>query len=87
MWELPNDEAYLEQIKSSIADLKNSGGRPGGAITAGLFIGQFADKTPWVHVDIAGTSDTDKNRGYNLKGGTGAGVRTLIQLAANLGRL
>ena len=87
MWELPNDEAYLEQIKSSIADLKNSGGRPGGAITAGLFIGQFAGETPWVHVDIAGTSDTDKNKGYNLKGGTGAGVRTLIQLAANLGRL
>lgn len=87
IWELPNDEAYLDQIKSSIADLKNSGGRPGGAITAGLFIGQFADKTPWVHVDIAGTSDTDKNRGYNLKGGTGAGVRTLIQLATNLGKL
>lgn len=87
MWELPSDEEYLEQIKSSIADLKNSGGRPGGTITAGLFIGQFAEKTPWVHVDIAGTSDADKEKGYNLKGGTGAGVRTLIQLAANLGTL
>ncbi|SMC64492.1 leucyl aminopeptidase [Sporomusa malonica] len=87
MWELPNDEEYLEQIKSSIADLKNSGGRPAGTITAGLFIGQFAEKTPWVHVDIAGTSDADKEKGYNHKGGTGAGVRTLIQLATNLGTL
>ncbi|HWR43080.1 leucyl aminopeptidase [Sporomusa sp.] len=87
MWELPNDEEYLEQIKSSIADLKNSGGRAGGTITAGLFIGQFADNTPWVHVDIAGTADADKDKGYNLKGGTGAGVRTLIQLATNLGTI
>ena len=87
MWELPNDEEYLGQIKSSIADLKNSGGRPGGAITAGLFIGRFAGKTPWVHIDIAGTSDTDKEKGYNLKGGTGVGVRTLIQLATTLGQL
>ncbi|QDR80589.1 leucyl aminopeptidase [Sporomusa termitida] len=87
MWELPNDEEYLEQIKSSIADLKNSGGRAAGTITAGLFIGQFADPTPWVHIDIAGTSDADKTKGYNLKGGTGAGVRTLIQLATHLGGL
>lgn len=84
MWELPNDEEYLRQIKSSVADLKNSGGRPAGAITAGLFIGEFAEKTPWVHIDIAGTSDADKDKGYNLKGGTGVGVRTLVQLAANL---
>lgn len=82
MWELPNDEEYLEQIKSSIADLKNSGGRAAGTITAGLFIGEFVDKKPWVHLDIAGTSDADKDKGYNIKGGTGVGVRTLIQLAA-----
>ena len=87
MWELPNDDEYFAQIKSSVADLKNSGGRPGGAITAGLFIGQFAEKTPWVHIDIAGTSDADKDKGYTLKGGTGAGVRTLIQLADNAGML
>lgn len=85
LWQLPNDDEYLEQVKSSIADLKNTGGRPGGAITAGLFIGQFADKTPWVHLDIAGTADTDKDKGYNCKGGTGVGVRTLVQLAAALG--
>ncbi|TWH49294.1 leucyl aminopeptidase [Sporomusa sp. KB1] len=86
LWELPNDVEYFEQIKSSIADLKNTGGRPGGTITAGLFIGQFADKTPWVHVDIAGTADTDKDKGYNRKGGTGVGVRTLIQLATALSK-
>lgn len=80
MWELPNDTEYLEQIKSSIADLKNTGGRNAGTITAGLFIGEFAGKTPWVHIDIAGTSDTEKDKGYNLKGGTGVGVRTLVQL-------
>jgi len=80
MWELPNDTEYLEQIKSSIADLKNTGGRYAGTITAGLFIGEFAAKTPWVHIDIAGTSDAEKDKGYNLKGGTGVGVRTLVQL-------
>lgn len=86
MWELPNDKEYLDQIKSSIADLKNTGGRPAGTITAGMFIGQFADKTPWIHIDIAGTSDANKDKGYNLKGGTGVGVRTLVQLAVNLGQ-
>lgn len=86
LWELPNDDEYLEQIKSSIADLKNTGGRPGGTITAGLFIGQFAGKAPWVHIDIAGTADTDKDKGYNCKGGTGVGVRTLIQLATTLSK-
>lgn len=87
MWELPNDDEYAEQIKSSVADLKNTGGRPAGTITAGLFIGQFADKTPWVHIDIAGTSDTDKDKGYNLKGATGVGVRTLVQLASTLRKI
>lgn len=86
MWELPNDNEYLEQIKSSIADLKNTGGRPAGTITAGLFIGEFAGTTPWVHIDIAGTSDADKDKGYNSKGGTGVGVRTIIQLMNMLGK-
>lgn len=84
MWQLPSFEEYREQIKSDIADLKNSGGRMAGAITAGIFIGQFVDDLPWVHIDIAGTSDTDKTKGYNLKGATGAGVRTLIQLAKDI---
>ena len=84
MWELPNNEEYLKQIKSDVADLKNVGGRPAGAITAGVFIGQFVGETPWVHIDIAGTSDTDKADGYNQKGATGVGVRTLVELAKSL---
>lgn len=84
MWEMPGFDEYNEQIKSDIADLKNSGGRMAGAITAGLFISNFVGNLPWVHIDIAGTSDTDKTKGYNIKGATGVGVRTLIQLAENL---
>ena len=84
MWELPNFSEYKEQIKSDIADLKNSGGRMAGAITAGLFIGQFVNDIPWVHIDIAGTVDGTKDSGYHVKGGTGVGVRTLIQLAHNI---
>ena len=84
MWELPNFPEYKELIKSDIADLKNSGGRMAGAITAGSFIAQFVNDVPWVHIDIAGTADNKKVNGYNVKGGTGVGVRTLIQLAQNL---
>jgi len=84
MWELPNFDEYKEQIKGVLADLKNSGGRHAGAITAGLFISEFAEDTPWVHIDIAGTASTDKAKGYNLKGATGVGVRTLTQLILNL---
>ena len=84
MWQLPSYEEYNEQIKSSIADIKNSGGRPAGAITAGLFLANFTDGLPWAHIDIAGTVTTDKDKGYLVKGATGVGVRTLIQLAENL---
>ncbi len=86
MWELPLFEEYKEQIKSDIADLKNSGGRPAGAITAGLFLAAFAGAKPWVHVDIAGTVSSDKDKGYNVKGATGTGVRTLVRLAEDLGK-
>ncbi|MCX7779356.1 MAG: leucyl aminopeptidase [Negativicutes bacterium] len=84
MWRLPAYDEYKEQIKSPIADLKNSGGRPAGAITAGLFLAAFAGETPWAHIDIAGTATINKDSGYNPKGATGAGVRTLIQLAQDL---
>jgi leucyl aminopeptidase len=83
MWELPNYPEYKEQIKGVLADLKNSGGRPAGTITAGLFLREFAEDTPWVHIDIAGTASTDKPKGYHLKGATGVAVRTLAQLAIN----
>lgn len=84
MWELPLFDEYKEQIKSDIADLKNTGGRPAGAITAGLFLASFADATPWVHIDIAGTVSCSKESGYNVKGATGVGVRTLVELAGRL---
>jgi leucyl aminopeptidase len=77
-WQLPMLEEYKEQNKSNVADIKNSGGRPAGSITAALFLAEFAGDTPWVHMDIAGTSDTDKERGYLVKGATGIPVRTLV---------
>jgi leucyl aminopeptidase len=78
IWQMPMFEEYKEQNKSDVADLKNSGGRFGGSITAAQFLAEFAGDTPWVHLDIAGTSDTDKERGYQVKGATGVPVRTLI---------
>jgi len=84
MWQLPNYPEYKELIKSDVADLKNSGGRPAGAITAGMFLAEFAEKTPWVHIDIAGTVTSEKDNGYNVKGATGVGVRTLVSLARSL---
>lgn len=84
MWKLPLCEEYKEQIKSSIADIKNSGGRQAGAITAALFLSHFTANMPWVHIDIAGTVTASKEKGYQVKGATGVSVRTLIQLAKNL---
>ena len=80
IWRLPHFEEYKEQIKSTVADLKNSGGRNAGTITAGLFIGEFTKGLPWIHLDIAGTSWADKDMDYIAKGGTGVGVRTLYHL-------
>lgn len=84
MWQMPIFEEYKEQIKSDIADMKNSGGRPGGALTAALFLANFAETTPWVHIDIAGTVTTEKEKGYQVKGATGVGVRTLVELISTL---
>ncbi|MFQ5840731.1 MAG: leucyl aminopeptidase, partial [Candidatus Methylomirabilales bacterium] len=64
IWQMPLDEEYGEQIKSDVAVVKNTGGRPGGAITAAKFLEHFVEKTPWVHLDIAGTADTDREKGY-----------------------
>jgi len=86
IWQLPLFEEYKEQNKSTIADIKNSGGRPASPITAALFVGEFAGETPWVHLDIAGTSDIDKNRGYYTKGATGVPARTLIKLVLSLSK-
>ncbi|RUA07413.1 MAG: leucyl aminopeptidase [Fusobacteria bacterium] len=77
VWRLPNFPEYRELYKSKIADLKNTGGRHAGSITAGMFIGEFVGDTPWMHLDIAGTSDTSSPYGYYTSGGTGQTVRTL----------
>lgn len=82
-WRLPGFDEYKQLIKSDVADLKNSGGRLAGTITAGLFIGEFVGKTPWIHLDVAGTAFSGVESNYNPKGGTGAGVRTLYYLAKN----
>ncbi len=80
LWELPLWEDYCEAIKSDIADLKNVGGRPAGAITAGTFLSKFAGDYPWVHLDIAGPSWLKKDRPYTPKGASGVGVRLLIRM-------
>lgn len=83
VWRLPDFDDYKKLIKSDIADLKNTGGRHAGTITAGLFIGEFVQNKPWLHLDIAGTAWTEKESSYCSKGGTGVGVRTLYYLAKN----
>jgi leucyl aminopeptidase len=79
VWELPLWEDYHELIKSDVADYKNTGGRPGGAITAAAFLSKFIGKSPWVHLDIAGPAWLTKDRSYIPKGATGIGVRLLVQ--------
>lgn len=77
-WHMPLWDELKKQIKSDIADMKNSGGRPGGAITAALLLAEFAEGLPWVHLDIAGANDADAAREYTPKGATGVGVRALV---------
>ncbi len=84
VWQMPMFDEYGEQNKSDVADVKNVGGRLAGAITAAKFLAEFVDDTPWVHLDIAGTSLTDKERGYQIKGATGVPVRTLVNLVVSL---
>jgi leucyl aminopeptidase len=83
IWQMPMPEEYKEQNKSEIANVKNTGNRYGGAITAALFLAEFVDNTPWAHLDIAGTASSNKESGYTVKGATGVGVRTLVKLALN----
>ncbi|PSN15012.1 leucyl aminopeptidase [filamentous cyanobacterium CCT1] len=78
-WRLPMEEKYFDGLKSIVADMKNTGPRPGGSITAALFLKQFVTSTPWAHLDVAGPVWTEKENGYNNPGGTGFGVRTLVQ--------
>jgi leucyl aminopeptidase len=79
VWEMPLWEEYYEQIKSDIADMKNAGGRAGGMITAAALLSKFVQQYPWVHLDIAATAWTEKEKPYTPKGATGIGVRLLTQ--------
>jgi leucyl aminopeptidase len=79
MWRMPLDEEYKESIRSNIADIVNSGGRWGGAVTAAMFLKEFAQDTPWIHLDIAGTAWMEENKGWIAKGPSGIGVRSLVE--------
>jgi leucyl aminopeptidase len=81
MWVMPLEDDYKEYLKSPFADLANVGGRWGGAVTAAMFLKEFAEQTPWVHLDIAGTAWLDDAKPYMAKGPTGLPVRTLARLA------
>ena len=83
-WQLPMFDEYKELIRSDVADMKNSGGRQAGSITAAFLLKEFVDGAAWAHLDIAGTSTSDKVSGYQVKGATGTPARTLAQLAVNL---
>ncbi|VXD15119.1 putative cytosol aminopeptidase [Planktothrix serta PCC 8927] len=78
LWRMPLEEKYFEGLKAMHADMKNTGPRAGGSITAALFLKQFVDKTPWAHLDVAGPVWADKDNGYNNAGATGYGVRMLV---------
>ncbi len=79
LWPMPMEEKYFEGLKSVVADMKNTGPRAGGSITAALFLKQFVKETPWAHLDIAGPVWAEKENGYNSPGATGYGVRMLVQ--------
>ena len=78
-WRLPLDAEYLEAIRSNIADIMNTGGRYGGAITAAMFLKEFVEDTPWLHLDIAGTAWMDENKSWIAKGPSGIAVRSLVE--------
>jgi leucyl aminopeptidase len=82
VWQLPMFDHYSELLKSDVADVKNTGGRPGGAITAAKFLEKFVDEKPWVHLDIAGPAFASASKPHREGGGTGCMVRTLVELAS-----
>jgi leucyl aminopeptidase len=87
VWRMPVEKDYRSVLDSPIADLKNIGDRYGGAITAALFLAEFTDDRPWVHLDIAGPARADGDDGYVAKGGTGFAVSTLVALAEDMAEL
>ena len=83
LWQLPLDKEYSKQIDSDVADIKNTGGRPAGTITAAAYLQKFVGETPWTHLDIAGTAWDFTKKSYIPKGPSGTGVRTLVELLRN----
>jgi leucyl aminopeptidase len=83
VWRMPLTEELEGQIKGEVGDIKNTGGRAGGAITAALFLQHFSEGLPWAHLDIAGCNRTTKGNAYTPKGATGWGVRTLLEYVSN----
>jgi len=81
MWRMPLDDEYKEIIRSNIADIVNSGGRWGGAITAAMFLKEFAEDTPWLHLDIAGTAWMEDQKPWIAKGPSGIAVRSVVEFA------
>jgi leucyl aminopeptidase len=79
LWRMPMEERYFDSMKSPLADMKNTGARAGGAISASVFLKQYVKDTPWAHLDVAGPVWTDKEISYNSVGATGYGVRTLVE--------
>ncbi len=86
IWRLPLDDEYDEQIKSPVADMKNTGGRPAGSITAAKFLQRFAKETPWAHLDIAGVMSASADKGVLVRGSSGIPVRTLVHFVRNRSR-
>jgi leucyl aminopeptidase len=86
IWRFPLDAEYFESIKSDVADIKNTGGRLAGSITAAKFIECFAGDTPWAHMDIAGVMSATADRGWKVKGNNGTPVRTLVQFVKGRAR-
>lgn len=84
MWHLPLPDDYRSQLRTPMADMKNIGGRWAGALTAALLLEEFVDDVPWAHLDIAGPARWVENEHYQVKGGSGFGVRTLVALAADV---
>ena len=79
MWRMPLDDEYKDQIRSTIADIMNTGGRWGGAITAAMFLKEFAEETPWIHLDIAGTAWMEEQKPWIAKGPSGIALRSLVE--------
>jgi leucyl aminopeptidase len=86
VWPMPLFAEYRDQLKSEIADITNTGGRPAGAVTAAMFLKEFSGGLPWAHLDIAGTAWSEDARPHQPKGATGVAVRTLVELACAVDR-